>query len=370
MITKLKSLNYKLYLSGFVFLVLSSALIAQETYKESYSEQYAVDENSRLEIENRHGNINVNNWSQDSVRIEINLALTAKNDDRIEKHLDKLDIDIKKSGSYITAKSKFDRDLEIIGEVIKAAGDIGRTILAGNRLEIDYEIYAPVYLEMDITNKFGNISLPDWNGEIEIELSHGKLKADSLTRLVSLDLSNGDADISFLSETDLDVIYSDVEIDEVGELDLKSSGSEYHFRKIGTLMLNSRNDEIYADEIEAITGDVISTEISTKSLHQELDLDMKYGDLKLRGINKSFSSINLKCEKGEVDLEFLPSATFSFDIELVNADEIRLNKSLLDIVENEQESETIQLRGHTKNGAGSAKIRLRLEDSDLTIDDY
>lgn len=369
MIKKQKSLNSR-YLYNLLLLLLSLGLSAQETYEERYFDSFEVDKNARLEIDNRHGNVNVNTWSKDSVAIEVNVSLTAKNEERIDRQLDRLNIEINRSGGYITAKSNFDRDLGVVGEVLEATGDIGRTIMSSYSLKIDYEVYAPAYLEMDIKNKFGNISLPDWDGELEIYLSHGKLKGDRLERLVTLELSNGDADITFLNDTEMDVAYSDVEVDEVSELDLKSSGSEFHFHKIGMLILNSRNDEIFADQIDTITGDLISTDISTKSINEKIDLDMKYGNLKLRGINESFESIDLKCDKAEVDLEFIPSATFSFDIELVNADEIRLNKSLLDIQQNDQEDETIQLRGNAHSGAGDAHIRLRLEDTDLTIDDY
>jgi len=370
MIAKPKSLNYKSYISTLLLFLFSATIVAQEYYEESYADQFAVDQNTRLEIDNRHGNVNINTWSKDSVRIEIDVAISAKNDDRIDRQLDRLDIQIKKSGGYITAKSNFDKDLSIVGEVLQATGDIGRTIMASYSLNIDYEVHAPSYMEMDISNKFGNISLPDLEGELEVVLSHGKLKADRLDNLVSLELSNGDADISFLNETNMDVLYSDIEIDEVTELDLKSSGSEYHLRKIGTLLLNSRNDEIYADQIDTISGDVVSSDISTKSLNETIDLDMKYGTLKLRGIEETLESVDLTCKNGDVDFEFIPTVAFSFDIELVEADEIRLNKSLLDIQQNDQEDETIQLRGVSKNGAGSAKMRLRLEGTDLTIDDY
>jgi|GEM_PF-2272946 len=370
MIARPKSLNYKRFLTILLVLLCSINLVAQESYEEGYSETFAVQENTRLEIDNRHGDINVTTWSKDSIYIDVNVAIMAKNEERIGKVLDRLQIEIKQSGGFITARSIFDRDLGIVGEVLKATGDIGRTIMASSSLNINYEVYVPTYLEMDIHNRFGNISLPDLNGELEIELSHGKLKADRLENLRSLELSNGDADIAFLTEADLEIIYSDIEIDEVTEIDLNSSGSEYHFRKIGSLILNSRNDEIYAEEIDSISGDVISTEISTKSLGESLDLNMKYGDLRLRGIESSMESIDLKCEHGEVDLEFIPDSLFSFDIELVDADEIRLNKTLLDIQQNDQESTTLQLRGVARNGAGSANVRLRLEDTDLTIDDY
>ncbi len=47
-------------------------------------------------------------------------------------------------------------------------------------MEINYMVYVPAHMDVVLNNKFGDIYMDDLDGQVDIELSNGVLKANRL----------------------------------------------------------------------------------------------------------------------------------------------------------------------------------------------
>ena len=82
------------------------------------------------------------------------------------------------------------------------------------KIEIDYTVWMPKTNQLKVENKFGDVYIDDYSGEIEINLSNGNLKSHDFEGKANLKLSFADATINQMKTGSLDCNYSEVFIKE------------------------------------------------------------------------------------------------------------------------------------------------------------
>lgn len=148
------------------------------TSNELINRTYPVGEIDRLEVENKYGDIIIETSEDDELTIRVEVILSEGSDKAISVLKESVNVEIRKNGSFLVAKTHWGKNASFFTkslEEIKGVFDGDRSV------EVNYFIEAPAYLDMLITNKFGDIFIGEHDEELGINLSHGDLRSRKIS---------------------------------------------------------------------------------------------------------------------------------------------------------------------------------------------
>ncbi len=272
---------------------------------------------TELEVLNKYGTIEITQWKKDSVMIRAEIKAVASNREKLDKMFDGVSISMNESKYQIRAETKFTQNIGMVFENFK--GMTSKLISYDSRVEINYYISIPGYINLKIENKYGDVYMEDITGDFSISLSNGSFKANSLGKNSTLNLSFCDAAINSIASGRIDASFSELKSDELGDVSINSISSKYEIKKAGTVTIESRRDKFYIDDIKTIKGTSYFTDFNIKRLRAETSLSTRYGNLTIDQIDNGFESVNLNTGYSDVSLAFEPGSSYNLDIRHLNA---------------------------------------------------
>ena len=73
------------------------------TKKKEIDQTFNIGASDRLQVDNRYGNITITHWNKNEIRIQVVVESKAKNDAEAQRGLDRVEIDLDKSGNIVYA---------------------------------------------------------------------------------------------------------------------------------------------------------------------------------------------------------------------------------------------------------------------------
>lgn len=277
----------------------------------------------KLKIINGFGNVNVKKG--DEKDIKVNMLVTMRHNYEEEE-----------------ARKIASNMLEIIndsGDTIKLINKREK-YTANNEvknLEVNLDITIPYDMELDITNKYGEIMVNDCGKSAEINNKHGNIFIDTLNGDLDIKNSYGEVEITDIDgnvnienrhgkvlankiskDIGIDVEYGGVKVNEIGgNAEISNAHETIEAEKIGkNLTIESKYCRI---DIKEVKGDLNINGTHGNMLSQKIDGNVKivneHGSIKLTGANKSidirnkhgqiiFESDKLISEKLEIENEY------------------------------------------------------------------
>ena len=285
---------------------------------------------TKLEVNNKYGEVIVDTWQKDSIRVEITLTTYGKNESAAEKLMDRVDIDSRQVDDFVSVESTFDRSKGFFNDLWNSVGDYSKTILNKSKMKIDYRIYMPINTSLDLTNKFGDVFLPDLMGKVTLDLGNGALKADRLTGQVAIYISFGEARIKSVDEAKVTLKSAELELKSANQLELRSSSSEININDLRSLRIDSRTDKINIAELSTLQGNGSFTKIRLDHIGHSIDVDMNYGFLDVFEVPADFSNINVVGNSTDVSLTFEQGSHATLDV-TTKVDKLDLPKQVSNI---------------------------------------
>jgi hypothetical protein len=263
----------------FVLLTFSASIAsAQEKQKKKYefakerdfSQTYTVTGNDKLKISNQFGTVDIKTWNKNEVKVDVHIATSSNikeaNDDRFEN----IDIKHSKEGNSIFFETK----MENTGNK-NYKGDQNNTI------DIDYVVYMPSSIALNVKNKFGKTIVPDLNTEVKIDQQFGELVAGRLSQNADVEVKFSKASFESLNNADLSIEFAKDPVvikSATGKLDIRVKHS-----KPGVT--------VYADQLTDLEADVEFSNfglVLSKNASADFRIKTNFGSLS----NKTSFAIN------------------------------------------------------------------------------
>ena len=192
---------------------------------------------------------------------------------------------------YITANTRFGSPGGNFFSDLKSLS--GSLLSSKNEVRIDYTVLVPPGLNINLSNKYGDIYIDDMKGSVSINLSNGDIKANSLLGETSISLNFGNGIVNELSNARLNISYADIEIQKAGQLRIESKSSKIRIREVEILDAESRRDKYTISRIDNLFGESWFTDIWLYRADDEINFNPRYGALKVDSIPEDFSFINI-----------------------------------------------------------------------------
>ncbi len=255
------------------------------------SRSFKVYDQTSLEVYNKYGNIHLFSWDKDSVKIDIDLTVKASKKQKADKIFEFIDFEFSDSKFYVIARTTLSQNQ---GSFWAELSDLANTVFSGNnKTQINYNIYLPRDMSVQLENKFGNIYCTDHDGKIKVTLSNGDFKANNLTGEADLEINFGNAGINYLEKGNLKSSYLDLDLGSSLDLKVESKSSTFNIEKIRALSVQSRRDKFYIGDVNSLIGESSFSYFTLKGLSRNIKVQTEYGELKMKGIDPGFNLIDL-----------------------------------------------------------------------------
>ena len=296
-----------------IFILMFPAIVwAQFTETKQVNKRFKLTPETQVEITNKYGKIKINTWDKDSIIFDIKIRVEDKKLSRLEKLVSEVDFDFVNSEHYVTARtqvgenrSSFEKEVLNLKEAV---------LQSDGKIEIDYTVWMPKTNQLKVENKFGDIYIDDYLGELEITLSNGNLKAHDFTGKTNLKLSFADATINLLKTGTLDCNYSEIFIKKADKLKVAGKSSEFEITEIKELNTDSRRDKYRIQEIGILTAKGSFTNYRVTDISESLNVKTEYGDLDIEKVSPDFKSVFVESKSTDLSLYFSEKDEFGFEI--------------------------------------------------------
>ena len=353
-------------LGGLIFLMIPMFVAAQFTETKQINKRFKITPETRVEITNKYGEIKINTWEKDSIIFEVKIKVEDKKLSKLEKALDDVDFDFINSQHFVIARTKVGENRSGIEKEI--ANFKESVFQSDSKIEIDYTVWMPKTNQLKVENKFGDIYIDDYLGDIEIILSNGNLKSHDFEGKANLKLSFADATINQMKTGRLDCNYSEIFIKKAGKIDIASKSSEFEIIEIKDLNTDSRRDKFRIQMIDNLDARGSFTNYRITEFKNTLNLKTEYGDLDIGKVAPDFKSIYIESKSTDMNLGFDEKSVFGFDITHIKSETNFCNK--IDVKKEEvldEKEKKIQLSGNFGNNPKTTKLFINAAGGEINI---
>lgn len=295
-----KVLFIGLICQGFIF--TGSAQLIEKT--KSYNKTFPVSKTTELTVTNKYGNIHLMQWAKDSVKFEVQVRVADLKDYRVEKLFNEIDVDFNHSPYYVNATTTFAGSNKLWSEL----SDMTKSVMnSGSATTINYTIYLPDYIRVNIDNRFGNIYTTDHKNNSEFHLSNGTLQANDLHGKCSIKIEFGNVNINYIEEGRIELNYSEIDLTSGKSINLLGRSSTAQLGDIEQLNLDSRRDKITVNNVKSITGETSFSRLTVNHLQTDFMVKSEYGTIQFMKISSEIKYLQLNAAYTVTNLYANPS---------------------------------------------------------------
>lgn len=299
-----------------MFFLLPFIVLANNVGKEKYKyekekkikKEYTVDANALLDIDTKYGNINVTTWNENRVVIDVVIKVSGNNEDKVNKHLKKINVAFSGSRSIVSAHTVIDKKKSSWSWSWGNSGKVN--------YEINYTIKAPKSAKADLNIDYGNISVNELDGRAILTCDYGNISTGDLNHENNrIDLDYGKANISYIRGGNINIDYSKIDVIEADNVSLNADYTASVFEKIKKIKYVCDYGSLKVHNAETIIGegDYLTTRLGTIS--KNISLIQDYGSVRIEKLGVGFESVNLKGDYCSFKIG-IPDTSFSFELDL------------------------------------------------------
>jgi hypothetical protein len=291
-----------------VFISLSGAWANAAELKKEYHEEFDANENTVLNLKNQYGNIDVRNWDQSKVKIDVQVEVKHSNDERAERMLDYIDVKFSSDGNSITAET-----------VIDSKFNRSNNWNNGNDFEINYTVMMPASINLDLSNKYGHVIIEEVAGHADITLKYGKLTVSKLSRgnvkplnTVSLGYASGSS-IAECNWLKANIKYSSLDIEKAKAIVAYTSYMKLKIAEVSSVVIEGKYDGYTFGKISNLVVKSSYSGIKAEELSQKLEAETKYTNASIGYMPADFELINISTSYGTYKIGLDEDASYEME---------------------------------------------------------
>ena len=290
----------------------------------TYQRNFDVAPNALLLLDNRYGSIEVVESKTAKVSIDVVVRVWGNQMSSIEDKLDEIFVDITGSKTRVSAVTS-----------------IGNTqwnwsFWKNNSIsyEINYVVHAPATMIMEVSQKYGDITVARSTNALKIVCAYGNIELGQISgeaTRIEIDYANN-SHIEKISQAQIDADYSNLVIGSSSYLNLHTDYSDISLKQVKKVDLDMDYGQLNIDSATAVHGSTDYVDVHLGTIGQ-FNLDMDYGDLSVKqlissgassklttsytdvAIDQLNSSLALEMQYGQLDIDHWAGPTGQLDIE-------------------------------------------------------
>ena len=293
-----------------LMILIPSIIVGRQTeFVKEFKKEFPADKDTKLEIFNKYGNVDIKDWNNSSVAIEVKIIVRSTSKEKADKVFEYIDINFEQEGNTVRASTDFKDDFS---DIVRGFDNDEKD------LEINYSVFMPKTTPLNLSNKYGSVFINELASTSTIEVKYGKLTAnkilhDSQQPLSQVLLSYSNATIQECKWIKMDIKYSKIQINQSKAIILMSKYSKIYIDFGSSLVCESKYDTYELGKLNNLVATAGYTHFSIKELTNKLQIDSKYSDVIVENIPAGFELIKVDNSYGSYRIGILPDASYKID---------------------------------------------------------
>lgn len=261
------------------------------------TKNYTVNATDRLAIENEFGKVHVNTWTKNEILVEVTVRVQGKSGNKAQELLNSISISEKKAGGSIFLKTVRSKNF------------------TNNSLTIDYVVNMPAVNPLSITNRFGDVYVADFSGELNVTVNYGAFRGDNFSGdNKSIKVSFGSCSIESIETGNVNAQYSKLNIEKAGKIEVTGMFGKSFIKTVTDLNITQKYGDLDIRSVNQITGTVEFANLMIDKVGKMANMTLRYSGnanfgtigpgVDLIRINSSFSTLYFRFdEKSSLNLD-------------------------------------------------------------------
>ncbi|MEE9438094.1 MAG: hypothetical protein V3V14_03775 [Saprospiraceae bacterium] len=342
--------------------------------KREVHEHFIVSPDALLTIVNKYGNININTWDQNKIQIDVYMTVKSGSTSKAQEFIDDIKIDFNSSTRGVSATTIYPDS---------GNGSWFGWLFGSSNIdyEVHYEIKTPKQINIDITDKYGNISVTTIDGNADIVNKYGNISMQNISGNLDLQLGYGKASVEDLKDANvlikysklkmgicdninIDSKYSTINIKECILLDTDSKYDEYTIGTLSTLANRGHYDDWNIDYIDVIKIRTKYSDIEINTLNGRADFDTSYGEVDIDNCTGSVESIEVEARYTDYTFGTIGDYRLQFDGSYTDLDTSN------DFVKTHysKDGSSLEVKGYRGSSAASLLLKVSMSYGDFDLD--
>lgn len=305
---------------------------------------------SGLEIDNRHGNISVNAWQKDSVRVDVKIAVNSDSRSSANEVLDLISIRSNETDSVFYFRTKFKDDF-----------------YSNHSFKISYQVNVPSNFNLKIKNRFGNIELSSITGFLDIDLEYGFLeqKGLGLVQNIKTHLSFADAKLGNFGQADMELTNAHIELENVEKGTFTGQYYQLDLPRGGTININSSTGRFNLGKIKELK---MTGEFCYASINKILNnghIEITNGLLIIKAVSDKLEELSVNNNNAPANISLPLNLDYSLHGEVTNGQFRHFSAGNFRII---RDLEKISFAGTNTDEQNGAQIVLFNKNASINIE--
>jgi len=288
----------------FLILFISVALIhlsetgRAEEISKTVKKNFEVNEGAKLLLNNSFGTITCYNWEKPEISVEATITVNARSEEKAAKLMDGIKVTVNGSASQVEARTTIRKGKNIKGS-----------------MSIDYIIYMPPTIDLDLVNKFGDVTIEEVHGTSRFNVEYGNAKVERLSHGDNLiDVQFGAFAVESMKGAVVILGFSKFNLGYSGSLRLKSTYSELNIEKVILLDGIIEGGQVKIEEVDVLTIEKAShANVYIENLNQKLDVSGEFCNVEIEELSSDIESIVITSKYGNYKIPIHGSTGFTID---------------------------------------------------------
>lgn len=292
---------YKYGLTALIIGLFTSSGFAQNEHTKQWQRSYDLPANGTVQIENKYGNVVVNGWDQDKLQVTIDIKVVHRKDDNAKKLLDRIQPEVTQAGDFVRITSQIvERSSSLLSRYFNKANPFD---FDKSNIQINYEVYLPMNTELDITNKFGDVVIGAWHGDLDANVQHGDVWVNDDISTAKVDMRFGKLNLGTIGYGNIKMNNGGIDIEDAQKLKIISSGSNIQLDKVNNLEVYSSKDEVSLEAIGSLRGDFKFSNVDISIIEQEMFLTLRIAEVDIKKFINPTPEIDIVQESSEINMD-------------------------------------------------------------------
>ncbi|MCW3807251.1 hypothetical protein [Plebeiibacterium marinum] len=314
----------------FINMVVFSQTRITTDFKDYRLEIFESTNINNLEIKGNHANINLLNWDKDSISVETILEIISDKPNLSKEMLDEVTIKIVTYGNTLQVRTSFSEDFN-------------RTI----PYKINYNIFFPKNLSVNLFNSHGSVSLSECIGGIKTNLNYcdiniNNIATDNNSLANSCEFNYCKGHINHLGTSQLTVNNSELNIMEVNDIMINSEYSLIDIKQANSIQGTSKIDNLLIGDISDIKLKASNSTVNINNIGVNALFECESGTLNISNSAKDLSQLTINNSKTATTIKLHPLLSYYINGEIYKGKLIHPQQNNIQII---KDLEKISING-------------------------
>lgn len=269
----------------------SATRISKHVYK-----NYPVGKVQKLDLNNKYGNIYIENNRTDSVVVSVDIWVEGSSD-RAQRLLNNIDVTVNLNGTTVVAVTSIENNMN-----------------GNNEFSIDYHVSVPADRELAVVQKYGTVNMKDLTAKGTFEIKYGELTGQKLlSPNLSLDIAYSKVNLEAINDLSLILHYSKFRLNKGDNMKLETRYSVITIENSKQIDTDSKYDNYDLGTLNTLIMNSQYTGTKIDKLNTKLKLVNGYGGFSVGQIPAGFESISIENKYAGIKLGIESGASYKLN---------------------------------------------------------